>query len=154
MALSWVKAAFNSSGLVESLGNVADKFHLSGEEKQKFQIDMEGIVTARENKIQDTLAVEMQAKERIIVAEMAQSDSFTKRARPTVVYAGLVFICINYVIAPWASHFAQLEVPLIVMPSEFWVAWGGIVATWSLGRSAEKIGMRNKIAGSKKSLLD
>ena len=27
---------------------------------------------------------------------------------------------------------------LFPLPEEFWVAWGGIVATWAIGRSFEK----------------
>ena len=30
------------------------------------------------------------------------------------------------------------------LPTEFWLAWGGIVSTWSIGRSAERRGARNK----------
>jgi len=43
------------------------------------------------------------------------------------------------------------------LPGEFWMAWGGIVATWSVGRSAEKRGTMNRltsvITGSKSKLL-
>lgn len=90
------------------------------------------------------------AKSAIIVAEMQQSDNYTKRARPTVVYAGLVFICINHVLFPiigrilaifaepsQAVMLSELIQP-VALPTAFWTAWGGIVSTWVLGRSMEK----------------
>jgi len=89
------------------------------------------------------------AKAQIISAEMQQQDNYTKRARPTVVYGGLVMIAINYVIFPLIGRFLALYkgadvvylklVEPLQLPTEFWVAWGGVVGTWILGRSAEKI---------------
>ena len=145
--MNWLSALFGGSDIVGGIAKIADDFNFSGEEKAELNLRMQAMIIERENKIQAAIMTELGAKERIIVAEMSQKDNFTKRARPTVVYAGLVFIAINHVIAPWASHFAGIEVPLIEMPTEFWVAWGGIVETWSVGRSMEKMGGSNKIAG-------
>jgi len=132
-------------GIIESIGNVADKFNLSGEEKQQFQLDMETLIQKRDAKLQDSLQIELQAKERVIVAELTQGDTFTKRARPTVVYFGLVVIFINHVLGPWLAVAFGNEIPEINLPTEFWAAWGGIVATWSIGRSFEKTGKSNKV---------
>jgi hypothetical protein len=133
--------------LVNSVGNVVDQFHLSGGEKQQFKLQMESLLQQRDAEVEETIRTELGAKERVLVAELTQGDSYTKRARPTVVYAGLVFIFVNYTIAP------LLGLGALELPAEFWVAWGGIVATWSIGRSAEKRGTRNKlistITGSK-----
>jgi len=91
------------------------------------------------------------AKSSIMVEELKQQDKFTKRARPTVVYGGLGMIALNYVFFPMIGRVVgyfqdptQLEqiMPLIqplALPGEFWAAWGGVVGTWVLGRSAEKI---------------
>ena len=39
------------------------------------------------------------------------------------------------------------------LPAEFWYAWGGVVATWSIGRTMERRGATNNlvnvITGSK-----
>jgi len=145
--MNWLSSLFGGGDIVSGIAKIADDFNFSGEEKAEFKMQMNDLIVKRENKIQEAIMAELGAKERIIVAEMAQKDNFTKRARPTVVYAGLSFIAINHVIAPWASHFAGITVPLIEMPTEFWLAWGGIVATWSVGRSMEKMGASNKIAG-------
>lgn len=105
------------------------------------------------------------AQRDIIVAEMNQGDVYTKRARPTVVYGGLLFIAMTSVIFPivakcvmiysiWINQGSVaaetaatkiMELSQISLPSEFWWAWGSVVSIWSIGRSAEKRGMANKL---------
>jgi len=80
----------------------------------------------------------------IIVAEMQQGDRYTKRARPTVVYSGLLFIFLVHVAFPIFAHFTGDAVPDISLPHEFWWAWTGVVAVWMTGRSMEKYGLENK----------
>jgi hypothetical protein len=80
-----------------------------------------------------------------------QGDLFTKRARPTVVYFGLVVILLNHVLNPWLAYFVTIfmekapALPNIQLPGEFWVAWGGICSVWCIGRSAEKIKASGKL---------
>ncbi len=95
--MSWYSRLFSDSvgTVVEKVGNVADEFNLSGEEKQHFKLRMESLLQQRDAQIEESLRCELQARERILVAELNQGDSYTKRARPTVVYAGLSFILFN-----------------------------------------------------------
>ncbi len=165
--MSWLgdKIASGVGGLVSSIGGVADRFIQTADEKAAFTLEVEKLIQKRDSEIEQTIRSELQAKERILVAELNQGDNYTKRARPTVVYAGLVFIGINYVLFPLIGRIANgfgLEVdtsPLADLPTEFWVAWGGICATWSIGRSLERRGNQNAatraITGAKKTgLLD
>ena len=76
---------------------------------------------------------------------MQQGDSYTKRARPTIVYAGLAAIFLVHVIAPILSAFLSNTVPSITLPEEFWYTWGGICGVWMVGRSAERIGLKSRI---------
>lgn len=100
------------------------------------------------------------AQRDIIVAEMNQQDGYTKRARPTVVYAGLAFIGLVYIVIPTIIKTILLikisalspdqiaglrEYMELALPGEFWMAWGSVVSIWSIGRSAEKNGATNKI---------
>ena len=87
---------------------------------------------------------ELQAKERILVAELTQGSTYTKAARPTVVYYGLFAIFANYTLIPCLQWAFGSSPEAFALPTEFWVAWGGIVGTWSIGRSAERRGVRNK----------
>jgi hypothetical protein len=132
--------------LVEQVGGVVDKFHLSREEKQKFKLELESLLHKRESEMESTLRSQMQAKERILVAELQQGDSYTKRARPTVVYVGLLFIFFNYCLVPLLVHlFGNRQAAFQMdLPGGFWAGWSGIVATWSVGRTFEKRGSHNR----------
>lgn len=144
--MSWFSRIFSGSlgSLVEQFGKVADNFHLSAEEKQQFKLELEALLQRRDSEIEETLRSELEAKERILVAELEQGDPFTKRARPTVVYAGLGFIFFNYALVPALGRLSGAEVAPLELPAEFWWGWSGIVATWSVGRSLEKMGARNR----------
>ncbi|MFZ0255386.1 MAG: holin family protein [Gammaproteobacteria bacterium] len=144
--MSWFSRIFSGSlgSLVEQVGNVVDNFHLSAEEKQQFKLELEALLQRRDSEIEQTLRSELEAKERILVAELEQGDSFTKRARPTVVYAGLGFIFFNYGLVPALAWLSGAEVAPLELPSEFWWGWSGIVATWSVGRSLERMGAHNR----------
>lgn len=148
--MSWVSKILSvmTGGVVKEIGNVVDKFHTSTEEKELLKMEMEKILQTRDREIEQTIRQELQSKERIIVAEMQQGDNYTKRARPTVVYFGLVMIFVNYVAVPTISMLSIGQPQAFDLPTEFWAAWGGIVATWSIGRSAEKRGSRNKLTKS------
>ena len=74
----------------------------------------------------------------IIVSEMQQSDNYTRRARPTIVYVGLICIFLVHVVLP------IFEIN-IALPKEFWWTWTGVCSVWIVGRSAEKLGKRDSI---------
>lgn len=137
-----------SGGLVETVGNIADKFIQTPDEKAKFKVDLERVLQQRDSEVEQTIRTELQAKERIIVAEMAQGDNYTKRARPTVIYMGLGIIAFNYCLVPLAQSLYGVEVKAFELPAEFWLAWGGCVGVYSLGRSMEKRGNRNRFSAS------
>lgn len=149
--MSWFTKLFSGGGgsIVDSIGGLADRFIETDDEKREFKLQVETLLQKRDSEIEQTLRQTLQSKEKILVAELNQGDSYTKRARPTVVYMGLVFIGINYVVFPLIGRIAnglgaEMDVsPLADLPSEFWMAWGGICATWSIGRSLEKRGTQN-----------
>lgn len=134
------------SQLVLNVAQVADQFITSDEERNAFRLQVEKLIHKREMEIEQTIRSEQKARQEILSAELNQDDKFTKRARPMLVYFGLVMIATNYMIFPILSRFVDVDVsPLPDLPLEFWAGWSGIVATWSIGRSAEKIGASNKV---------
>lgn len=148
-----------TGGLVEGIGEVADRFITTDSEKKQFQLQVQELVNQRQATAEASMQAELQAKERIIVAEMNQGDTYTKRARPTVVYAGLAIIAFNYCLVPAMQSLGGSELQPFVLPFEFWAAWGGCVGIWTIGRTAEKRGANNKatrlVTGSEqKSLFD
>ena len=111
---------------------------MTGAEKAQVQIQMQEILEKRENAL-------IESQKSIIVAEMQQSDNYTKRARPTLVYSGLIFIFLVHVALPMAAFFTSKPMPTITLPTEFWWAWSGVCGIWVMGRSAEKRGITGKI---------
>jgi len=154
--MSWLTNIFSGSvgEIVEKVGDTIDKFSLDKEEKKRLKLEMQRLIQQRESEIEETIRQELKSKEKILVAELEQGDNYTKRARPTVVYAGLVFIFFNYVLVPIVQSLFGAEIEPFPLPGSFWAAWGGIVATWTIGRSVEKRGATSKlsraITGNKK----
>lgn len=145
--MSIIKEIISSSlgTTISEIGNTIKKFVTTDKDRMEMQIQLEAILQKRDSEVESTVRKELEAKERVLVAELTQGDSYTKRARPTVVYFGLIVILYNYCVIPTIQMFRALEISPFDLPTEFWIAWGGIVATWAIGRSAEKRGKRDKI---------
>jgi len=107
-------------------------------EKLRAETELRRMLQERENAV-------IEAQRAIMVAEMQQGDAYTKRARPTVVYAGLVFIFLVHVAFPIISWFTRQKLPDLALPEQFWWAWSGVVAVWFIGRSAERRGVGGQI---------
>lgn len=157
----WMSKIFTGGlgELAEKVGGVADRFIHSKDEQAQFKLDMETLLQKAGSELEQSMRTELQAKERILVAELTQGDTYTKRARPTVVYFGLAIILVNYVLAPIIARFAGIEdFPELILPTEFWYGWSGIVATWSVGRTMERRGAQNNlvkiVTGTGKSIAD
>jgi hypothetical protein len=133
------------SEAANSIGNLVDRFVLTGDEKNAFKLKMEETLMKLETQIEETYRTELDTRMEIIKAEMNQSDNYTKRARPTIVYAGLLFVFISYVLIPAIAYISGSELPGIILPDQFWWAWGTVVGVYGVGRSAEKMGITNKI---------
>lgn len=145
--MSWLTDLFTGgvSSVVDSIGDIADKFIQTDDEKTAFKLQVQTLLQKSESDKEQTLRQTLESKERVLVAELSQGDGYTKRARPTVVYVGLLFIGINYVLFPVVAAFLSKPMPVLVLPSDFWMAWGGICATWSIGRTLEKRGVQNPV---------
>ena len=136
------------SDVIDSVGGVLDKFTLSKEEKEDIKMEMQSRLIQVENELEQTYRKELDSRADIIKSEMAQGDSFTKRARPTIIYAGLIFIFIVHVLVPVIAYISGTpneKLPVIELPAEFWWAWATVVGVYGAGRSAEKLGVTNKI---------
>ena len=131
--------------LVEKVGGVVERVSAGHLGKKELALEVEKLIAARDESLESTLRTELAAKERVLVAELQQGDNFTKRARPAVVYTGLAYIGINYVVSPLVAAIGGYEMATMELPTQFWAAWGGIVATWCIGRSFEKAGVKNKV---------
>ncbi len=134
-------------GIVNALSGVVDKFIQTPDEKAAFELKAAELIQARDSEIEQTHRTEMQAKERVLVAELQQGDKFTKRARPSLVYSGLIFAFLEVAVRVFLTLKSQgmPEGMDTIVPVQFWAAWTGVTGTWVIGRSVERRGVQNKI---------
>lgn len=127
--MSWLTKIFSTgakeltNSLMEGVGRISEA-HLG---KKELKLEIEKIVAHQQDRVMDQAITEISAKERIMVAELTQGDSYTKRARPTIVYVGLIGAIVD----------AIQSIPFSLSP-EFWYVWGSVCAVYSIGRTMEK----------------
>lgn len=136
-----------ASELIDSISNTVDKFTLSKQEKQDFKLELQQKLLEADRLVAENYQKELETRADIIKAEMAQGDIFTKRARPTIVYVGLLFIFIVHVLIPFIAFVFdyQYSPTQFMLPEAFWWAWSSVVGIYGVGRTAEKYGAVNKI---------
>lgn len=150
--MSFFKNLFSNgfSNVIEKVGDTADKLFTSKEELESFKIELKKLENEAQAKaIDHSLQVEkmiheaeMEAKDMqktVITEELKQDDKFTKRARPSVIYFGLVAVALNHIILPYIAFFTEKTIPEINLPGEFWWAWGAVVGVYAGGRTMEKM---------------
>ena len=125
--------------------DIIGRFKADPTKKIELEQELEKVNLEIKAKTEDHIAEEIKGRVDIIKAEMAQGDAFTKRARPTIIYAGLFFTFWNYVLPSILIYFGQPTPHPIQLPNEFWDAWKVVVSVWSVGRTLEKVGVNNKV---------
>jgi ElaB/YqjD/DUF883 family membrane-anchored ribosome-binding protein len=131
--------------LVKPIGQIVDSLHTSEEERQKAKYQIEALLQQRDAQIEETFRREIDASKDVILAEMHQGDTYTRRARPTVVYVGLGLFIINYGLLPIAARFHGNDYTPIAFPAEFWWAWSTVVSVWFVGRTMERRGLKTPL---------
>ena len=132
-------------GIVGGVGKIIDNLHTSAEEKAAAKLELQRLLLEEQAQADKVLRAELDAQREITVAELRQDDEYTKRARPTIVYTGLVIMAVNYAVAPWLARLAGTDLPPVEFPEAFWIAWGGVVGVYAIGRTAEKRGTANRL---------
>lgn len=148
--MEWLSGILSGGGKVlEGAKNLISEFHLAPDEKLKFELEMQKLLAQRDSEIEQTLRQELASREKIITAEMQSGDRFTRWARPAIVWAGLAFICLTNVALPSYAFFTSKPFPDLKLDPNFWDAWTIAVSVWAGGRSLEKMGVKNPLAGKK-----
>ena len=123
--------------LAKGAFGLIDKLHLSKQEKMQFKAQMQSMMLDYQKDVQETIREKERATADIITAEVTQDDKYTKRARPTVIYVGIVLIIWGYVMVPLLNNYFNIAI-LVEIPDFFWHSWAAIVAVYAGGRSYEK----------------
>ncbi len=145
-------------GILMGADKIISKFKLSPSEKQQFQLEMEALLQRQETELEETYRQELTAKMEIMKAELAQGDTYTKRARPTIVYMGLAFILLevlglrhlvlSLVYDAASSNYVEIMANSNDVFEYFLIAWASVVGVYGVGRTVEKTGVRNKVVSA------
>lgn len=113
------------------VGKVIDRVWPDPETKAKAKIEMMQILST------EALS-ELQAAEKIIVAEAKSDGVVARNWRPITMLVFVAIIANNYLLVPWANFFG-VDAPILDLPPDIWtliqIGLGGYV----VGRSAEKV---------------
>src|SRR5216684_5921589 len=128
-----------SGGIGQAFKDVVGTFHLSPEDKAKFQAavdenqkEIQLAQLALESKAQETLARETEAASSNIRAEAASGDKYTSRARPSFLYVMLGILSANYVVFPLVG-----KASLVFPDALFWL-FGSCMLGYTGARTWEK----------------
>lgn len=143
--------AGGAKGIIDGVGNIVDRFVQTSDEKAAIMMEVERLANERFAQAEQSARTTVDARMQVIVAELQHGDAYTKRTRPMIARWGLYAILWNYAIVPtlgvalagWVG--GEIKITSIALPTEFWFAWGGIVGTYAIGRSFEKIGKKSKL---------
>jgi hypothetical protein len=100
--------------------------------------------------VEMTYRQEVDAKKAVMVAELQQDDNYTKRARPTLLYSGLVAAIVEAAlraVALFGGLPEGVELPASFFPGAFWMAWGGVAGVYAIGRTVEKRAANGQVSG-------
>lgn len=133
---------------IERGAEIADEFTLSNEEREEFRQRDEARAAELSTAIMEAAASRFEQVKAIIAAEMSQGDSYTKRARPSIVYAGLLLHLVKAIGAAFGLE--------VTIDPNFTYVWGAVCGVWIVGRSVEKVQsngllgqLANAVTGSK-----
>ncbi len=133
--------------LTKNIFGLVDKLHLSKQEKMEFKARAQSLVLEHEKEVGKTIRAKEEATSNIIMAEVKQDDKYTKRARPTVIYVGIILIIWSYIITPILNEYLDMDI-VNEIPDFFWYSWSGIVAVYAGGRSYEKSNKKGNASGT------
>jgi len=135
-------ASFLSGNLLSGLKDIIGQFVTDPTKKAELEQAARELAVKQAAIIEETTQKEIEAKQAIMTAELTQGDNYTKRARPTIIYAGLAAMFVNYVFLPWLAFFSKgAALPAIQVPDIFWQVWAGVSGLYVLGRTCEKTGV-------------
>lgn len=128
------------SPIIGQVSNLVAQFHLSPEQKQQFDAQMAQLQQSAQQQANDYEVKLNDIAGQNIRAEADSGDNYTRRARPSVIWFGLLFILWDYCVLPTLVTLdTHLRLPEVLLPQWFWEVWGVVVTGYVFARSTEKI---------------
>ena len=105
---NWISKILTSGlgKLGQDVANIVDQFKLTDDEKASLTLEMEKLQQKAASELEQSMRQELVTKERIMVAELTQGDTYTKRARPTVVTLACSLFSLIIPSCPWPLRWA------------------------------------------------
>lgn len=94
--------------------------------------------TARDHEANETMRVELESRARMVEAEMAQGDKFTKRARPGVVYGGMILYVVEFGVRAYLLLTSGEMPSETIVPVPMVAAHTTAMSIWFYSRGKEK----------------
>jgi hypothetical protein len=124
---------------LDAVKGIISQFHMSPEDKAKLQAQIEeqkDLFTERQNdynvRLNDIAGQNIRTEE--------QEGSYTRNARPSVIWVGLAVIVWNYAAVPLLGHSKPFwGMTPVEFPSYFWEAWGVICTGYVFNRTVDKV---------------
>lgn len=123
---------------LDSVTNLVSEFHLSPEDKLKFQQASAELVQRTQQSALDYDVKLNDIAGQNIRAEAQSGDKYTERARPTFLYVIIAIFAFNYIFLPIAKIFGS-HVDPINMPGELLTFFGVCITGYVVNHSAEKV---------------
>lgn len=123
---------------LDSITNLVSQFHLSPEDKAKFDQQAADAVAKAQQASLDYDAKLNDIAGQNIRAEEQSGDKFTSRARPSFMYVIIAVFAFNYIGIPLAQIFGSHVQP-IQLPTDLLTLFGVCVSGYAFSRTAEKI---------------
>lgn len=124
--------------VLDSVTNVIGEFHLSPEDKLKFeQAKSELAQRAAESAANYDCKLNDIAGQNIR-ADAMSGDKFTERARPSFLYVIIAVLAANYILIPLSSVFGCKAQP-VALPTDLLTLFGVAICGYGFSRTAEKV---------------
>lgn len=125
------------ANLLDSIKGIIQQFHMSPEDKAKLQAQLDAQKEQFDAAENDYNAKLNDIAGQNIRAEQQSGDKFTERARPAVIWVGLLMFLWNYCVVPTAG--LHWHVPSLPVPDTFSEIWGVVVTGYVFSRTADKL---------------
>jgi|SRR5579864_99624 len=125
------------SSLLDSVKGLISQFHMSPEDKAKLQAQLDQEKDAFATAENDYNAKLNDIAGQNIRAEETSGDKFTVRARPAVIWVGLLMFFWNYCVVPSAG--LHWHIPSLPIPDTFSEIWGVVVTGYVFNRTVDKL---------------
>lgn len=127
--------------MAETAKGIIEEFHMSPEQKAEQLAKVQAAQAQAQQAALDYDAKMNDIAGQNIRAEEQSGSPYTRNARPSLIYVGLIAIVWDYCVLPTITilHATKGTLPAVLLPDWFWQTWGIAVTGYVMARGLEKI---------------